>query len=127
MLNISKSTVGDIIRRFKHEDRIESILQRGQPKKLEIIRNIKKDPTLSAPKLADELLTETAKNVHPKTIRRILKESGYSGRVAQKKPFMDEEWCGGRRMNNLNQLQFVKDIGKPFPTNVTVVKQRHAH
>lgn len=64
MLNLSKSTVGGIIKRFKQEDRIESIPQKGQPRKLDItnqrkiIRKIKINPSLSAPKLADELLIE---------------------------------------------------------------------
>ena len=35
MLNISKSTVADIIRRFNCENRIESISQRGQSKILD--------------------------------------------------------------------------------------------
>ncbi|KAK2579096.1 hypothetical protein KPH14_008495 [Odynerus spinipes] len=92
MLNVSKSTVADIVKRFKYEDRIDSIPQKGQPKKLDardkrkLIRKIKKDPTLSAPKLAAELLNEVGKKVHPQTIRRALKENGYNGRVARKKP-----------------------------------------
>ena len=34
MLRLSKSTVRDIVRRYRDEDRIESITQKGQPKKL---------------------------------------------------------------------------------------------
>ena len=34
MLRLSKSTVRDIVRRYRDEDRIESIPQKGQPKKL---------------------------------------------------------------------------------------------
>lgn len=36
MLNLSKSTVGGIIKRFKQEDRIESIPQKGQTRKLDV-------------------------------------------------------------------------------------------
>ena len=87
MCNISKSTVGtsSIIRRFNCENRMESIPQKGQPKILDtrdkrnIIRKIKKDSTLSAPKLAVEIFNETGKKVHSQTIRRTLKESGYNG------------------------------------------------
>lgn len=67
MLNLSKSRVGDIIRKFQQEDRIESMLQKEQPKKLDIrderkiIKKIKVNPSLSAPKLVDELLIETGK------------------------------------------------------------------
>lgn len=65
---------------FKQEDHIKSIPQKGQPKKLDIrderkiIRKIKVNPSLSAPKLADELLIETGKKVHPQTIHRTLKK-----------------------------------------------------
>ena len=34
ILNMKRSTVSDIIRRFEREDRIESVPQKGQPKKL---------------------------------------------------------------------------------------------
>ena len=49
-LNLPKSTVHDIIRRFRQEDRIESIPQRGQPEKLSeqdkrfILRKVAKNP-----------------------------------------------------------------------------------
>lgn len=109
MLNISKSTVADIVRRFKREDRIDSIPQKGQPKKLDardkrkLIRKIKKDLTLSAPKLAAELLNEAGKEVHPQTIRRALKEEGYNGRVARKKPYVSEQ-------NRKKRLNFAKEF-----------------
>jgi transposase len=83
MLNISKSTVCDIVKRFKREDRIESIPQKGRPKKLDlrdtnkIIRKIKKNPILNASQLASELLEESGKNVNPQTIRNVLKKAGY--------------------------------------------------
>ncbi|XP_015602859.1 uncharacterized protein LOC107271405, partial [Cephus cinctus] len=103
LLNISKSTVGDIVKRFKCEDRIDSIPQKDQPKKLDVrderklLRKIKKDPTLSAPKLASELLNETGKNVHPQTIRRALKHSGY------KKPYVSEK-------NRKKRLNYAKEF-----------------
>lgn len=109
MLNISKSTVGDIVRRFKVEDRIDSIPQKGQPRKLDtrdkrkLLRKIKNDPTLSAPKLATELLNEAGKKVHPQTIRRALKDSGYNGRVARKKPYVNET-------NRKKRLNFAKEF-----------------
>lgn len=104
MLNLRKSTVGDIIKMFKQEDRIESIPQKGQPRKLDIsdqrkiIRKIKVNPSLSASKLGDELLIETEKKVHPQSIRRALKKGGHNGRVAQKKSFVKE----ANRKNRLN-------------------------
>ena len=92
LLNLSKSTVADIIRRYNREDRIESVAQTGRPKLLDIrdkrkiIRKVNKDPKLSAPRLAAELFKETGKKVHSDTVRRMLNESGYNGRVPRKKP-----------------------------------------
>ena len=60
LLNLSKSTVADIIRRYNREDRIESVAQTDRPKLLDIrdkrkiIRKVNKDPKLSAPRLAAE-------------------------------------------------------------------------
>lgn len=87
-----KSTVRDIIRKYNVEDRIDSIPQKGRLKLLDarderkIIRKIKKDPGLSAPKLINELFKESGKKVHPDTVRCVLKNHGYNGRVARKKP-----------------------------------------
>ncbi|XP_053985494.1 uncharacterized protein LOC128879942 [Hylaeus volcanicus] len=103
-----KSTVADI-KRFKYEDRIDSIPRKGQPKKLDgrdkrkLIRIMKKDPSLSAPKLATELLNETRKKIHPQTIRRVLKDSGYNERVARKKPYVNEQ-------NRKKRLNFAKEF-----------------
>lgn len=109
LVNLSKSTVGDIVRRYKNEDRIESKLQTGRPKKLsareekQIVRKVVKNPRISAPKLKTEVLKETGKEVHEQTIRRILKNSGYNGRVARKKPFISEA-------NKRKRLKFAKEF-----------------
>ena len=88
---------------------MESVPQRSQPKILDtcdkrnIIRKIKKDSTLSAPKLAVEIFNETGKKVHSQTIRRTLKESGYNGWVARKKPYVNEA-------NRKKRLNFAKEF-----------------
>lgn len=97
MLRISKSTAADICRRFYIENRIDSIPQTGRPsllctrEKSKIIRKVKKNPRLSAPKLVSELLGESSKNVSAETVRRVLRQAGYNGRVARKKPFINEK------------------------------------
>ena len=97
--------MGDIIRRFHSENRIESISQREKildtRDKRNIIWKIKKDPILSAPKLAAEIFNKTGKKVHPQTIRRTLKESSYNERVARKKPYVNEA-------NRKKRLKFAK-------------------
>ncbi|XP_017760222.1 PREDICTED: uncharacterized protein LOC108550838 [Eufriesea mexicana] len=79
LLKISKSTVADIVRRFKDEDRIDFIPQSGRPaaltarEKRGMVRNIKANFRLSASKLAAEHYEETGTQVHPETIRRLLR------------------------------------------------------
>ncbi|GFY67316.1 hypothetical protein TNIN_243101 [Trichonephila inaurata madagascariensis] len=66
----------------------------GRPHKLSdrdaraIVRKVKKNPKISAPKLADQIATASGKKVHPETVRRILRSGGYNGRVSSKKPFI---------------------------------------
>lgn len=108
ILNMRRSTVGDIIRRYENEDRIEYVPQRGQPRKLtdrdvrSIIRKVNKNPRISAPQLAKDLSKESSKTVHPETIRKILRKSGYHGRVARKKPLVSE-------VNRKKRLEFANN------------------
>ncbi|GFY53642.1 hypothetical protein TNIN_187831 [Trichonephila inaurata madagascariensis] len=59
----------------------------GRPHKLSdrdaraIVRKGKKNPKISAPKLADQIATASRKKVHPETVGRILRSGGYNGRV----------------------------------------------
>lgn len=108
MLNMKPNTVGDIVRRYKNEQRIEFKKQTGQPKKLTekeqrvIVRKIKINPRLSAPKIVTEVETEFGKSISESTIRRIIKKEGYNGRVARKKPFVN-------LTNRQNRLHFAKE------------------
>ncbi|GFR22412.1 hypothetical protein TNCT_688371 [Trichonephila clavata] len=51
----------------------------GRPHKLNdrdaraIVRKVKKNPKISAPNLVDQIATASGKNVHPETVRRILR------------------------------------------------------
>lgn len=95
LLNMKPNTVGDIVRRYKNEGRIEPKKQLGQPKKLTakeerlIVRKIKANPRLSAPKIVEEVRIECKKQISASTIRRTIKAYGYNGRVARKKPFIN--------------------------------------
>ncbi|GFY64434.1 hypothetical protein TNIN_32811 [Trichonephila inaurata madagascariensis] len=66
----------------------------GRPHKLSdrdaraIVRKVKKNPKISAPKLADQIATASGKKVHPETVRRIIRSGGYNGRVSSRKPFI---------------------------------------
>ena len=107
ILDLKKSTVADIVNRYKNEDRIESLPQSGRRKiinereKRKIIRKVKENPRLSASTLAAEFREESGKNVSTQTVRRLLKEDGYNGRVAIKKPYISE-------INRKKRLTFAK-------------------
>ncbi|GFY38995.1 transposable element Tc1 transposase [Trichonephila inaurata madagascariensis] len=66
----------------------------GRPHKLSdrdaraIVRKVKKNPKIRAPKLVDQIATASGKKVHPETVRRILRSGGYNGRVSSRKPFI---------------------------------------
>ena len=117
LLNMKKSTVGDIVRRHKNEARVHSIKQKGQLKKLttreehSIARKVKDNPRLSAPKLAAEVQTEYGKQVSAQTIRKIVKSYGYNGRVARKKPLINKR-------NQQIRLNFARE-------HILKVERRH--
>ncbi len=99
---IPESTVGDIVRCFKNENRIASIPQTGRPKLLTehdewvIVRKIKRNPRLSVPKVRAEVFEEISKKVLSSTIRRTLKNNGYNGRIARRKPLINAMNCKRR-------------------------------
>lgn len=95
MLNMKRSTVGDIIRRYKNENRIDSNPRPGPKKIFEprevhiIVQKIENNPKLSAPKLTREVNQMFNKDASTETVRKILRENGLHGRVARKKPFVN--------------------------------------
>ncbi|GFS65246.1 transposable element Tcb1 transposase [Trichonephila inaurata madagascariensis] len=93
----------------------------GRPHKLSdrdaraIVRKVKKNPKISAPKLADQIATASGKKVHPETVRRILRSGGYNCRVSRKKPFISS-------VNQQKRLDFVSaHVDKDFDFWKTVV------
>ena len=100
MLLIPKTTVGDIIMRYGNEDRVEFVPPPGRPKKLTdkeeraIVRKIKNNSRLTAPKIAAQVNEEWNKHVSPQTIRRTLKSNDFNGRVARRQPYISEVGVG---------------------------------
>ncbi|GFS66459.1 transposable element Tc1 transposase [Trichonephila inaurata madagascariensis] len=82
----------------------------GRPHKLSdcdsraIVRKVKKNPKISAPKLEDQIATTSGKKVHPETVRRILRSGGYNGRVSSRKPFISS-------VNQQKRLDFASPHG----------------
>lgn len=107
LLKIAKSTVFNIIKRFR-EDQIDSKERSGRPKMLSkhderwLIRKVTIDPRISAPKLAVEVSEVCKKVVSAQTIRRTIKSHGFNGRIARKKPFISET-------NRKKRVKFAQD------------------
>lgn len=107
LVNRSPSTVHDIIKRFKTSKSVENKPKSGRPKLFTpsderwIVQQMKKNPKLSAPKLATEVSQSLNKNVHPETIRLVLRKKNLHGRVARKKPFINKR-------NRIKRLKFAK-------------------
>ena len=76
------NSVGNILQRFRNEEIVASIKQKGLPKKLTtrgergILKKVKTKPRLSAPQLVAELFAEPKKTVSEQTIRRTIKNKG---------------------------------------------------
>lgn len=85
------------MRRFDREDRIElNNTNAGRPRKLTeaeerlVLCKITLNPRLSAPKITRDVSKEFKKDVNLETIRRILRRDGFNGRIARKKPLINE-------------------------------------
>ena len=107
------STVMTIINRFKEEGHFESKPRTGRPKKISksdeklLVREIKKNPLISGPKLATALLTTTGTNVSASAVRKTVNQLGYHGRVARRIPFISKK-------NKRARMEFArKHIAQP--------------
>lgn len=102
------STVKGIIYRYGKDARVANNPRSGRPKKLSateerfVVRQIRKDPFLSAPKLAARVANMKGEPVSSDTIRKTLRHQGFHGRVARKKPFIS-------KLNFKKRLQYAKD------------------
>lgn len=55
------------------------------------MREVKKNPHLSAPKLTKMVEEQLNIHVNPETVRRVLRKHGYNGRTARNKPFISSK------------------------------------
>jgi transposase len=107
MLQIPMSTIGHVITRFNKNDQLELRAGEGrQPALTErngewLVRQIKKNPKTSAPALAGQLCEYFGIQVSAQKVRNALKQRGYNGRVARKKPWIS-------KINSNKRLAFVK-------------------
>ena len=108
-----RSTVQSVIDRFCTTKTFRNQPRSGRPRALTvqderfIVREIKKNPKTSAPKLAGELERRGTK-VCVNTVRNVCKAYGYNGRVARKK-FWVSEVNRKKRLDFANAYRFKKE------------------
>ncbi len=100
ILNVKRCTVKKIVERFEKRGRIDHLNTNAErPRKLNecderlVLQKVKLNPKLSAPHIASNIMDECKKRVNPETIRRIIQRAGYNGRVARRKPLINERNC----------------------------------
>lgn len=107
LVNKSRGTIQHIIHRFTRDGRIANKEKTSSKKAFSerdeafIVREIKKNPRLSAPKLTEMVKSQLDIHVNPETVRRVLRKRGYNGRVARKKPFISN-------VNRQKRLEFAR-------------------
>lgn len=91
ILRVPRSTVGDITRRYKNENRLELRTSTDRRKifssreERTILKLIKLNPQISAPKLTQTVNADFSKSASTETVRRILRSNGLHGRSAREK------------------------------------------
>ncbi|GFY72659.1 transposable element Tc1 transposase [Trichonephila inaurata madagascariensis] len=116
-----QSTVQTIYRNYVMRGNVLNKSRCGRPHKLSdrdaraIVRKVKKNPKISAPKFADQIATARGKKVHPETVRRILRSGGYNGRVSRKKPFISS-------VNQQKKLDFASAHNAITKVGITLLK-----
>lgn len=101
------SSVQYVLETYNSTRSIVSRHRSGRPRKLDsnqkrtVLRCVRADPRVSAPRLAAMVKEDYGVDVVPQTIRNVIKESGYNGRVARKKPYISD-------VNKLKRLTFAK-------------------
>ena len=109
IINRSRFTVRSVIKRFKSEENLENQIRSGRPSKVtirekrKIVNIVKKDPKTNSTEIASMLKAECEKEVSTKTVRRVLKDAGYSARAARRKPYIS-------KINQKKRVEFAKEF-----------------
>lgn len=108
IVNKSSATVQKIIEKYNFEGSTKNRPRSGRPKVFTsqeeriIVRKVKANPKKSAPKIQSEIEREVGKSCNPETIRRVLHNAGYHGRIIRKKPFISQ-------VNRQKRVNFAKE------------------
>ncbi|GBM66485.1 hypothetical protein AVEN_129270-1 [Araneus ventricosus] len=96
ILKFSKSTVFNIVRRFKQVNSVGDQQRSGRPRKFSereerrIVRQVHINPRTRAVKLTLKCKCRFRKSVNPETVRNVLRKRKYHGRVPQRKPYISK-------------------------------------
>ncbi|XP_055947065.1 uncharacterized protein LOC129980707 [Argiope bruennichi] len=99
----SNSTVHDIIKRYKTNNQVENKPKKAHKKifteadERYLVRKVKVNPFLSAPKLAIIAENELGKKASPSRIINVLHKKNLNGRKARQKPFISKQNLKVRR------------------------------
>lgn len=111
--NLPRTTIQGIIKRYKESGTVADKKGRGRKSALtvretrEIVRKVKLNPFLSAPKLQKIIEDDFEKVVSSQTVRNYIHREGLRARTPRKKPFIS-------KTNKKKRLQFArKHVKKP--------------
>lgn len=96
LIGRAKSSVQYVIQHHGNTGSLKSKPRSGRPKKLSdatnrtILRKVKENPHISAPKIADDIRNTLSISVSDQTIRNVLKKNNYHGRTPRRKPLISE-------------------------------------
>lgn len=108
IVNRPHSTVHYIVKKFRSNGSSANIPRTPRQKLLSqrdenfIIRQVKLNPKISVPKIKQLLVQSSEKTVSHQTIRRVLWQHGYRGRIPKKKPYINKR-------NRKARLNFAKE------------------
>lgn len=104
---IPKSTVQRTIQRYRETGGLQTKKRTGRKKiltpreEIKLVRKVQRNPFLSAPKLAAQIVQESGKTLHPSTVRKIINKNGLHGRIPRKKPYIS-------KVNRKKRLAFAR-------------------
>ena len=113
MTGFPKSTIHSVIQKYRETGSVANKAGRGRKRMTSARQDRSLFVEMKKPRMDAELVASRSKeligiNVSPSTIRRRMYERGYHGRVARKKPYLNEYHIKRR-------LQFAKDhIDQPM-------------
>ncbi|KAJ4437995.1 hypothetical protein ANN_13934 [Periplaneta americana] len=90
------STVSYIVNKFKYNGSIKNIPRSrksflNEKEKRFIVNKVKVNPRVTAPEIVQMLQQASGKKVSSRTVRRVLWQHGYCGRIPRKRPYVSKK------------------------------------